>query len=424
MQKVTKLGIFIILSALTVLISCTKDSTTDTSATTSNTGTTTLKRDFTSPEDASQRVGGMASSIITSRIITARMVTARMSGTGSQTMPAAPNLSSIEQIFQDHIFHDVILSKVKSKVMRKITRFKAKEEETDPCAKFRTFLSCEEIKPKCDLGGKAEILSCNTQQNRVEAKIKAENCKESGEENFPTSATGVGTLYGECSYTAGGIKLTLGVKFENTKVTFYKDQNPIYEMEFSPSVSYVMTISIQSSTSAPRIDEESTTSAEISISLNVDGKVKGKDISKNTEQTMSFEGFKLSVGFKSSVDMSDDTTNHIEPLHEDHTGGSENFPTSITEFDFSISGRYTVSTNPSWCGDGEYVFQTQKPLKFEAGSNCPYSGEILVNNAIVQFTGNHKVKITLGNSSKEYNCDELVNSCPYNLENPISFFIR
>lgn len=116
MQKITKIGFFIILAAL---ISCTKDSTTEiTSSTTS--GTTTLKKDFSSAEDASLRVGGMTSSIITSRMVTGRIVTSRMADIGN--MPsAAPTISSLDNTIQN-----LILSKMKSKVMKKNHQIQSK----------------------------------------------------------------------------------------------------------------------------------------------------------------------------------------------------------------------------------------------------------------------------------------------------------
>lgn len=424
MQKITKIGFFIILAAL---ISCTKDSTTEiTSSTTS--GTTTLKKDFSSAEDASLRVGGMTSSIITSRMVTGRIVTSRMADIGN--MPsAAPTISSLDNTIQN-----LILSKMKSKVMKKITRFKAKEEiNMDPCAEvFSSFTTCEEIKPECDLGGRADVIDCKTEQNRTEAKIKAENCKESGEENIDILYTGTGTIYVECSYSDQDFELKMGAKLEETTVTFYQGGNPIYKVEFSPSISYVLTLSSMYSTSAPRIDEK--ISFETLISLNVDGNVKETYQTKNLEQSMSFKEFKLSFSMKQETEIPQYNTPRLYSEHEHHdnpsdnpgdSGGDSNFPIDstnfvITDFDFSISGRYTVSTKPSWCGDGEYVVQTSKPLKFKADSSCPYSGELQVNNAIVQFTGSDKVKIILGNSSKEYTCQELANSCPYDLENPLS----
>lgn len=423
MQKITKIGFFIILAAL---ISCTKDSTTEiTSSTTS--GTTTLKKDFSSAEDASLRVGGMTSSIITSRMVTGRIVTSRMADIGN--MPsAAPTISSLDNTIQN-----LILSKMKSKVMKKIIRFKAKEEiNMDPCAGvFSSFANCEKIKPECALGGRADV-QCNTGQNRIEAKIKAENCKESAEENIDTLYTGTGTIYVECSYSDQDFELKMGAKLEETTVTFYKGGNPIYKVEFSPSISYVLTLSPRYSTSAPRIDEK--TSFEKLISLNVDGNVKETYQTKNLEQSMSFKEFKLSFSMKQETEIPQYNTPRIYSEHEHHdnpsdnpgdSGGDSNFPIDstnfvITDFDFSISGRYTVSTKPSWCGDGEYVVLTNKPLKIKAESSCPYSGELQVNNAIVQFTGSDKVKIILGNSSKEYTCQELASSCPYDLENPLS----
>lgn len=406
MQKITKLGILIILSAL---ISCAKDSTTESTSSKGNTSTTTLKKDFSSAEDASQRVGGMTNSMITSRIVTSRVVTARMADTGSGTMPSAAPMIS------DNAIQDFILYKMKSKVMKKFIRFKAKEE-MDLCAEFLpSFSTCEKLKPSCDLGGKAEILYCKEEQNRIEAKIRAENCKESGDEDIPDSlSTGTGTIYAECS--SQGLEFKMGAKLEETTITFYQGNNPIYKVEFSPSISYVITMSSSYSTSAPRIDEKNTISSEISMKF--DGNAKGSYPAKSSEQNMSFTGFKLTISMKQSVT---GTTGHNEPLPgDDNHGSSDVSLVSIADFDISISGRYTVSTNPSWCGDGEYVVQTKNPLKFKEDSSCPYSGELQVNNATVQFTGSDKVKIKIGNSSKEYTCQELANSCQYDLENPLS----
>jgi hypothetical protein len=82
----------------------------------------------------------------------------------------------------------------------------------------------------------------------------------------------------------------------------------------------------------------------------------------------------------------------------------------------SITGGYSVDTEPASCVEGVFNFKTIKPVKvinLAAQGYCgAESGEIEVNNAKIEFSSG-KVKVSVGNQQKEYRCEELVGLCKY-----------
>lgn len=400
MKKIVLAAAFVSVAAF---LSCAKEE--GTSGGSDGGGTVQLKKNFASQKEASERIAGSLNSIVTARIVTARMET----GGGGGTM--APRFSYIDERLK---YHDVLVSKIH----QKIQRFKVKEQQqngdgdeattisVDPCQEF-IGENCKDFLPQCE-SGKAEEIECNISEDKrsLVAVISADSCQEipdKSKRNNYFIHSGKAQIFAECSPEAGVLKI--GLKYENGKIDYYEAGRKVYEFEFSPSISYVSEIRTD-------IREESMT---LSASISINGNSREKDLVKNIEQRSSFSGLKLSAESTSNIGQNMTNPNDVT----DFTSGITD---TVIDISFNVSGKYSVTTSPQWCGDGEYEIITDQPIKIKGGEECPYSGKLTVNNSSVQFTGSNKVKITVGNEFKEYSCQELYALCPYPLRGPAYLF--
>ncbi|GBD03318.1 hypothetical protein HRbin19_00599 [bacterium HR19] len=328
---------------------------------------------FKSPEDAYSKISGSANSILTARILTAR--TSPSGGSSGGTM-SAPQIV------------DIISKLPYTKKLSLTKRLFAKHESDLSCE----VSSCEELEPQCE-SGSAKLESCNKQGNKITAVVSANNCKT---ENMVIS--GKATFIEECKeYNIPETTIALpqySVTFENAKIEIYQENQKIYEYEFSPKFS----ISVILSASSYQND-----GASISTSLNLSGNSIERDLKQNIEQKVVMDNFTGILNFS----------------YDENSGDSLSFG----EFSLSFSGKYSISTNPKWCGDGGFEVSTPEPLKFsfeqENGNQvCPKQGKLRINNSEVRFDGN-SVKISVDGQEKTLTCDEFLNSCPYPLKGPL-----
>ncbi|MCS7214145.1 MAG: hypothetical protein NZ927_08025 [Candidatus Calescibacterium sp.] len=404
MKKIVLAATFVFVTAF---LSCAKEE--GTSSGSNGGGTVQPKKDFASQKEASERIAGSLNSIVTARIVTARMET----GGGGGTM--APRFSYIDERLK---YHDIFVSKFH----QKIQRFKVKEQQgngdnygdevtiisVDLCQEFIGD-NCQEFLPKC-ASGAARIESCNISSSgdkrSVVAVISADSCKDIPDESKGNNYfiyNGKAQIFAECSLGASVLKM--GSKYENFKIDYYEAGRKVYEFEFSPSISYVSEIGTD-------IGQESMT---LSASISINGNSREKDLVKNIEQRSSFSGLKLSAESTSNIGQNMTNSNDVT----DFISGITDI---VIDISFYVSGKYSITTSPQWCGDGEYQIKTDQPIKIKGGEECPYSGKLTVNNSSVQFTGSNKVKIAVGNESKEYSCQELYALCPYPLRGPTYLF--
>lgn len=169
----------------------------------------------------------------------------------------------------------------------------------------------------------------------------------------------------------------LTVYIENVLIELYdKNGNKSFTLEFKPSfyAELVLVSEVSSTGSEVKFSIKSTSRGNSSIS----------NLKEKITQKIIFDNYKISL-----------------------------YPSSSTsEFNVEVSGKYSIATSPSWCGDGGFEVTTVKPLKLGEGSSCPKSGEIRLNNSDIKFEGEN-IQIDVSGQSAKYKCEELLKICPY-----------
>lgn len=363
-----------------------------------------VAKDFQSLDDASRRISGSLNSIVTARVVTARMTTP--SGEVIEPPLSAPRLRNIDEML---LPYDIIASKLLRNPNFKLrTRISHKRESRNSetvalsCERFISQFSCSA--PECE-EGKATFEPCDISNNKVKATLSAQSCKQK-EKDKPDQYvlySGKVTIFAECVSRLYSITYKVELTLAETSVEFFEGNQKSREFVFHPYMSYKLQESIRFS------GGEVIQSSEVILN----GYLKETSAKGNIEQNTTFRDLKTS--FETRIKIPDQLSTSSD---------EEILPSDI---DVSINGTYLTTTNPTWCGDGEYEISTLNVLKINIRDeeknrrSCPHSGTLKVNNSEIQFTGN-KVKITVGEDKREYTCEELSSVCPYpdQLEGPYS----
>lgn len=260
--------------------------------------------------------------------------------------------------------------------IEKITRLKVYQENTEPCPGIIREFSCDDLKPQC-FSGEVKLESCTVSGNKVSAIIVASECKEMQEGNTYTISGGRVTFNAECKYTEGvATTIVSRLRIQNVSSQAFENNQKVYEVTI-PDFEIISSYERQSNQD----------SYQYSFGITLTGKLSQKDLKQNIEQEIIFD----------------------------------NFGTSLKLERVSISGKYSISTRPSWCGDGGFEVSTIDPLKISVEDNlseCPVSGKLKVNNAEITFDSDGVTIAVDQGFSEKYTCEEILNSCIYPLGNP------
>jgi hypothetical protein len=343
---------------------------------------------FTSPSDAATKIfgslsAGPANNIITARsfqgeIITARAITARII-TGRIITARSP------KFFYDDYENNLLSGRLK------VSSLSEKQLEG-------FVLSCEGIESgECGGGGKVERADCNIDQSKglLTFQIRLSDCKEIIDQSKGDYIVSTG-------YAKGYIKVSTKTSsngFESS-IIFAIEDGDLLVREFR-----VNKESKRVRTKYSGYKNEfiyGFISGDKDVEMKVVSKLSGSysredEIGKRKEAYSYYDFASVLTGkFPSSGEYQSDITSLANYL--------------------SISGGYSVDTEPSSCAEGVFYYKTIKPIKlglFEGEGFCgAESGEIEVNNARMEFSSG-KVKVSVDNQQREYGCNELGGLCKY-----------
>jgi hypothetical protein len=346
---------------------------------------------FTSPSDAATKIFGSlsaepANNIITARsfqgeIITGRAITARII-TGRIITARSP------KFFYDDYENNLLSGRLKVSSLS--------EKQSEGFA-----LSCEGIESgECAGGGKVERADCNIDQSKglLTFQIRLSDCKEIIDQSKGDYIVSTG-------YAKGYIKVSTKTSsngFESS-IIFAIEDGDLLVREFR-----VNKESKRVRTKYSGYKNEfiyGFISVDKDVDLRVVSKLSGSysredEIGRRKEAYSYYDFASVLTGkFPSSGEYQLDITSLANYL--------------------SISGGYSVDTEPSSCAEGVFYYKTIKPIKlglFEVFSGEGFcgaeSGEIEVNNARMEFSSG-KVKVSVDNQQREYGCNELGGLCKY-----------
>ncbi len=349
---------------------------------------------FKGVDDAAKRVFGSLSvspisSILTGRIITGRITTGQIiTGRMMAGRIFSPGLNAEDDAVN-------IFGRLNNRLSKK---------QSDG---FGGLLSCEDIKPEC-VEGEIEKLECKiTPTNsggRVDFEIKLSNCKEIIDEEHFVVSTGYAKGYVEIltKPSSGGL-LEVNIITYTDAESLIRDFSGGEEKSrvrtkakgYKTEFSFGMILLGQASTLTPK-DISGGADEEMKVSLKVSGEYSVEDeIGKKKEEYL----------YK---DFSVELKGHFQ-------GSGEQRSSEDLYLYWNINGVFSVDTDPESCVEGVFSYRTIKPIGIkiidsEEQQDCGI-GELEVNNSRIEFLDS-KVKVTLGDQSKEYSCDEL-DLCKY-----------
>jgi len=358
---------------------------------------------FTSPSDAATKIfgslsAGPANNIITARsfqgeIITARAITARII-TGRIITARSP------KFFYDDYENNLLSGRLK------VSSLSEKQSEG-------FVLSCEGIKAEeCAGGGKVERADCNIDQSKglLTFQIRLSDCKEIIDQSKGDYIVSTG-------YAKGYVEVSTKVSsngFESS-IIFAVEDGDLSVREFRGNKE---TKRVRTKYSGYKNEFiYGFISGDKDVEMKVASKLSGSysredEIGKRKEAYSYYDFASVLTGkFPSSGEYQLDITSFANYL--------------------SISGGYSVDTEPSSCVEGVFYYKTIKPIKFglfEGEGFCgAESGEIEVNNAKMTFSpGRVIIAVTVGKEYQggttgaveqaeavQYSCGELATLCEY-----------
>jgi uncharacterized delta-60 repeat protein len=369
----------------------------------STTGQTT----FTSPDDAATKTFGSLSvasdniitarasqsEMITGRMITGRMITGRMiTGrvitariiTGRIITARSPKFVNVSESDNNNNEDDIL------NLFGRLKKGRLSEKQSEELE-----ISCEDVKPKC-VDGKVEKADCNIDQstNRLNFDIKVSECKEIVDEQE-----------GDYIVSTGYVKGYLEISTKVSRNISEKVSQNISDAKFIVAI------------------EDGDSLVKEFIGNKETKRVKAKASNFRTEITGRFiEGekdvdFRVVTKLSGAYSREDEIGNRKEAYsYNDYvvelTGKSPKSGGEATLY-VSITGGYSVDTEPASCVEGTFNFKTIKPIKSSGQGYCgAESGEIEVNNAKMEFSSG-KVKVSVENQQEEYGCNEVGALCKY-----------
>jgi alpha-tubulin suppressor-like RCC1 family protein len=361
---------------------------------------------FTSPSDAATKIfgslsAGPANNIITARSfqgekITGRAITARII-TGRIITAGSP------KFFYDDYENNLLSGRLK------VSSLSEKQLEG-------FVLSCEGIESgECAGGGKVERADCNIDQSKglLTFQIRLSDCKEIIDQSKGDYIVSTG-------YAKGYIKVSTKTSsngFESSIIFAIEDGDlSVREFRVNKESKRVRTKYSGYKNEFIYGFISGDKDVEMKVASKLSGSYSREDEIGNRKEAYSYYDFAsvLTGKFPSSGEYQSDITSLANYL--------------------SISGGYSVDTEPSSCAEGVFYYKTIKPIKlglFEVFSGEGFcgaeSGEIEVNNAKMTFSpGRVIIALTVGKEYQggttgaveqaeavQYSCGELATLCEY-----------
>jgi uncharacterized delta-60 repeat protein len=360
---------------------------------------------FTGPSDAATKIfgslsAGPANNIITARSfqgekITGRVITARII-TG-RVAPVVP------KFLYDDYENNLLSGRLKGSSLS--------EKQSEGFE-----LSCEGIKPgECTGGGKIEGADCNIDQSKglLIFQIRLSDCKEIIDQSKGDYIVSTG-------YAKGYIKVSAKTSsngFESS-IIFAIEDGDLLVREFRGNKE---SRRVRTKYSGYKnefiygfisVDKD----VEMKYGTKLSGSYSREDEIGKRKEAYSYYDFAsvLTGKFPSSGEYQSDITSLANYL--------------------SISGGYSVDTEPSSCAEGIFYYRTIKPIKFglfevfsREGFCGAESGEIEVNNAKITFSsGRVNIEVVIREEYQggttvaveqaeavQYKCEELATLCEY-----------
>jgi hypothetical protein len=356
----------------------------------STTGQTT----FTSPDDAATKTFGSLSvasdniitarasqsEMITGRMITGRMITGRVITariiTGRIITARSPKFIDVSESDNNNNEDDILnlFGRLKK------SRLSKKQSEGSE-------ISCEDVKPKC-VDGKVEKADCNIDQstNRLNFDIKLSECKEVVDEQEGDYIVSTGYAKGyleistKVSQGSGEAKFIFAIEDGDSLVKEFIGNKETRRVRAKAS-------NFRTEITGRFIEGEK--DVDFRVVTKLSGSYSREDEIGKRKEAYSYSDYVVELTGKSPK--------------------SEGEPT----FYMSITGGYSVDTEPASCVEGTFNFKTIKPIKSSGQGYCgAESGEIEVNNAKMEFSSG-KVKVSVENQQEEYGCNEVGALCKY-----------
>jgi uncharacterized delta-60 repeat protein len=361
----------------------------------STTGQTT----FTNPDDAATKTFGSLSvasdniitarasqsEMITGRMITGRMITGRMiTGrvitariiTGRIITARSPKFIDVSESDNNNNEDDIL------NLFGRLKKGRLSKKQSEGSE-----ISCEDVKPKC-VEGKVEKADCNKDQstNRLNFDIKLSDCKEIVDEQKGDYIVSTG-------YAKGYLEISTKVSQGGgeAKFIFAIEEGDSLVKEFigNKETKRVRAKSSKFRTEITGRFIEGEKDVDFRVVTKLSGSYSREDEIGNRKEAYSYNDYVVELTGKSPK-----------------SGGEPIFYMSIT-------GGYSVDTEPASCVEGSFNFKTIKPIKSSGQGYCgAESGEIEVNNAKIEFSSG-KVKVSVENQQEEYGCNEVGALCKY-----------
>jgi uncharacterized delta-60 repeat protein len=391
-------GLFLLLVSITVFFGlssagCKKESaqTGQQGFPSSTTGQTnfTSSATFTNPNDAATKTFGSLSvasdniitarasqsEMITGRMITGRAITARII-TGRIITARSPKFINVIGNDNDDDEDDIL------NLFGRLKKGRLSKKQSEGSE-----ISCEDVKPKC-VEGKVEKADCKKDQstNRLNFDIKLSDCKEIVDEQKGDYIVSTG-------YAKGYLEISTKVSQGSgeAKFIFAIEDGDSLAKEFSGNkeTKRVRAKASKFKTEITGRFIEGEKDVDFRVVTKISGSYSREDEVGKRKEAYSYSDYVVELTGKSP-----------------RSGGEATFYMSIT-------GGYSVDTEPDSCVEGVFNFKTIKPIKSSGQGYCGIeSGEIEVNNARMEFSSG-KVKVSVEDQQKEYRCEELGGLCKY-----------
>jgi uncharacterized delta-60 repeat protein len=356
----------------------------------STTGQTT----FTSPDDAATKTFGSLSvasdniitarasqsEMITGRMITGRMITGRVITariiTGRIITARSPKFIDVSESDNNNNEDDIL------NLFGRLKKGRLSEKQSEGSE-----ISCEDVKPKC-VEGKVEKADCNIDQstNRLNFDIKLSECKEVVDEQKGEYIVSTGYVKG---YLEISTKVSQGSSDARFIVAIEDGDSLVKEFIGNKETKRVRAKASNFRTEITGRFIEGEKDVDFRVVTKISGSYSREDEIGKRKEAYSYSDYVVELTGKSPK--------------------SEGEPT----FYMSITGGYSVDTEPASCVEGTFNFKTIKPIKSSGQGYCgAESGEIEVNNAKMEFSSG-KVKVSVENQQEEYGCNEVGALCKY-----------